>query len=140
MLPGAMLRNRSLTYVCRYVHLRVDSTDSPITASCRRGEILRMPVGHADGNYYAEPGALDRLEKTGAILLRYTDGGGELTEEANPNGSLAHIAAVRNDTGNVVGIMPHPDRCYEPSLGTQDGVRIFQSLVTWVSQGVTVER
>ncbi|MFQ5793020.1 MAG: phosphoribosylformylglycinamidine synthase subunit PurQ, partial [Acidobacteriota bacterium] len=92
LLPGAMLRNRSLHYVCRYVYLRVETTDSPLTATCRKGEVVRIPVGHADGNYYADSKTLDELECTGRVLLRYSDPEGNLTDEANPNGACRNIA------------------------------------------------
>jgi phosphoribosylformylglycinamidine synthase len=133
LLPGAMLRNASLTYVCRYVCLRVETTDSPLTAACQTGDILQIPIGHADGNFFADPTVLDELEKTGRVLLRYSSPAGDLTEDANPNGSLHHIAGIMNGRGNVVGLMPHPDRCYQPELGTDDGLHLFNSLITWVS-------
>lgn len=134
LLPGAMLRNRSLHYVCRYVNLRVENTDSPVTVACRKGEVLRIPVGHADGNYYADPATIDELERNGQILLRYSDPDGDLKDEANPNGALRHVAGIMNERRNVVGIMPHPDRCYEAELGTDDGIRLLQSLIAWVSR------
>lgn len=133
LLPGAMLRNKSLHYVCRYVDLRVENTDTPLTSACARGELLRVPVGHADGNFYAEPAELDRLERGGRVMLRYVASSGELSDEANPNGSLNHIAGIVNDNGNVVGLMPHLDRCYQPELGTDHGLRLFQSLISSVS-------
>jgi phosphoribosylformylglycinamidine synthase len=132
LLPGAMLRNRTLSYICRYLNLRVETTASAVTSACRKGEVLRIPVGHGDGNYYADPETLAALEEGGRVVLRYSDLEGNLTEAANPNGSLSAIAGIMNSRGNVVGIMPHPDRCYEPELGTADGLRLFQSLVQWV--------
>jgi phosphoribosylformylglycinamidine synthase subunit PurQ / glutaminase len=125
LLPGAMLRNRTLTYICRYVELRVEHRDSPLTATLEEGEVLRIPIGHADGNYYADEGTLDALEKNGRVLFRYVD---------NPNGAERSIAGIRNERGNVVGLMPHPDRCYEPDLGTEDGRRMFESLVAWTKE------
>lgn len=131
LLPGAMLRNRTLSYICRYVYLRAERLDNPLTCALEQGEILRIPIGHADGNFFAEPGDLDRLESSSSIVFRYCDPHGNVSDEANPNGASRHIAGVQNDRGNVVGLMPHPDRCFEPSLGTDHGVRLFQSLVDW---------
>lgn len=123
LLPGAMLRNRTLTYICRYVGLRVERTDSPLTATLTEGEVLRIPIGHADGNFYADDETLDRLDREGLVLFRYLD---------NPNGAERNIAGIRNERGNVVALMPHPDRCYEPDLGTADGRKVFESLVAWI--------
>jgi phosphoribosylformylglycinamidine synthase I len=122
LLPGAMLRNRTLTYICRYVSLRVERTDSPLTATLEEGKVLRIPIGHADGNYYADEPVLDELEREGRVLFRYVD---------NPNGAERSIAGIRNERGNVTALMPHPDRCYEPDLGTEDGRKVLESLVAW---------
>ena len=133
LLPGAMLRNRTLTYICRYVYLRAEVSDSPLTKTLRRGEVVRIPIAHADGNYFAEDEVLDQLETESQILFRYCTEEGELAEEANPNGALHHIAGIRNLKGNVVGFMPHPDRCYQPELGGADGLRLFESLIAWTT-------
>jgi phosphoribosylformylglycinamidine synthase len=133
LLPGAMLRNRSLTYVCRYVHLVAEQFDTPLTKTLAPDELLRIPVGHADGNYFGDDETLDRLESTGRIVFRYTNAAGEADPSASPNGAAHNIAGIRNDRGNVLGLMPHPDRCYEPDLGTADGRRLFESLVAWTS-------
>jgi phosphoribosylformylglycinamidine synthase len=125
LLEGAMLRNRTLTYICRYVELRVEHEDSPLTATLEEGEVLRIPIGHADGNYYADEKTLDALEKENRVLFRYVD---------NPNGAERSIAGIRSERGNIVGLMPHPDRCYEPDLGTSDGRRMFESLVAWTRE------
>lgn len=125
LLPGAMLRNRTLTYICRYVDLRVEQSDSPLTATLDEGEVLRIPIGHADGNYFADDATLDSLEKEERVLFRYVN---------NPNGAERSIAGIRNERGNVVGLMPHPDRSYEPDLGTGDGRRVFESLVAWTRE------
>lgn len=125
LLPGAMLRNRTLTYICRYLGLRVERADSPLTSNLREGDVLRIPVGHADGNFYADDAILDELEREGRVLFRY---------EQNANGSARDIAGIRNERGNVVGLMPHPDRCYEPDLGTDDGLGLFESLVAWTKE------
>ena len=129
LLPGAMLRNRSLHYVCRYVNLRVETTKSPLTNTCTAGDVLQVPIGHADGNFFADDSELEELEKRGRVMFRYSTPSGELTDEANPNGSLNHIAGIMNKKGNVVGLMPHLDRCYQPELGTDHGRRLFQSLI-----------
>ncbi len=125
LLEGAMLRNRTLTYICRYVDLRVEESDSPLTATLEKGEVLRIPIGHAEGNYYADDETLDALEKKDRVLFRYVE---------NPNGAERRIAGIRNERGNVVGLMPHPDRCYEPDLGTDDGRKVFESLVAWTKE------
>jgi phosphoribosylformylglycinamidine synthase subunit PurQ / glutaminase len=129
LLPGALVRNRSLQYLCRDVHLRVDSTDSPFTRGLAGGRVLRMPVGHGEGCYYADPKTLKRLEAEGRIAFRYCDGKGKLSEEANPNGSVESIAGVLNERGNVLGLMPHPDRCAEAILGNEDGKALFESVI-----------
>ena len=125
LLEGAMLRNRTLTYICRYVDLRVEQKDSPLTSTLEEGEVLRIPIGHADGNYFADEETLDALETKGRVLFRYV---------LNPNGAERSIAGIRNERGNVVGLMPHPDRCYEPDLGTDDGRKVFESLVAWTKE------
>ena len=133
LLPGAMLRNKSLHYVCRYVDLRVETIDTPLTNACAKGDVLRVPIGHADGNFYADAAELEKLESRGQVMLRYTTPTGEPTDEANPNGSLNHIAGIVNEKRNVVGLMPHLDRCYQPELGTDHGLRLFRSLISSVS-------
>ena len=125
LLEGAMLRNRTLTYICRYVDLRVEHRDSPLTTTLEQGEVLRIPIGHADGNYYADKETLDALEKKDQVLFRYVE---------DVNGAQRKIAGIRNERGNVVGLMPHPDRCYEPDLGTDDGRKVFESLVAWTKE------
>ena len=133
LLPGAMMRNKSLHYVCRYVDLRVESAETPLTNACKPGDLLRVPIGHADGNFYADPTTLDELEQAGQVMLRYVSPSGEVSEEANPNGSAHHIAGIVNEKRNVVGLMPHLDRCYESDLGTDHGLRMFRSLIASVS-------
>ena len=125
LLEGAMLRNRTLTYICRYVELRVEHGDSPLTATLEEGEVLRIPIGHADGNYFADEETLAALETKGRVLFRYVE---------NVNGAERSIAGIRSERGNVVGLMPHPDRCYEPELGTDDGRKVFESLVAWTKE------
>lgn len=136
LLPGAMLRNRSLTYVCREVFVRAESRESPLTAALETGEVLRIPVGHAEGNFHLDDEALAELEAEGQVAFRYCgpdgESGPEAPPEANPNGSRNGVAGVRNRRGNVAALMPHPDRAYEPALGSVDGVRLFESLTRWL--------
>lgn len=136
LLPGAMLRNRSLTYVCREVFVRAESRESPLTAALETGEVLRLPVGHAEGNFHLDDEPLAELEAEEQVVFRYCgpDGarGAAAPAEANPNGSRNAVAGVRNRRGNVAALMPHPDRAYEPALGSADGVRLFESLTRWL--------
>ncbi len=131
LLPGAMLRNRTLQYRCEHLYLRVESTDTPFTAAARAGDVLRIPIGHGEGNYYAPPDVLQRIEENRQVVLRYTDAAGRLDPEWNPNGSVNAIASVCNLTRNVVGMMPHPERACEPLLGGIDGRVIFESVLRW---------
>ena len=131
LLPGAMQRNRSLAYVCRDVWVRTEETGSPFTAALAPGETIRLPVGHAEGNFHLPDAELEAIETAGQVIFRYSEPDGGLTESANPNGSRHHIAGVRNRRGNVAALMPHPDRAYEPALGGVGGVRLFESLVRW---------
>jgi phosphoribosylformylglycinamidine synthase I len=135
LLPGALVRNRNLQYICADLHLRVDSTRSPFTQQLREGQVLRMPVGHGEGCYYADPKTLKRLEAEGRIAFRYSDPKGSLSEEWNPNGSIQSIAGVLNEKGNVLGLMPHPDRCAERILGNEDGRKLFESIVVAAAKG-----
>jgi phosphoribosylformylglycinamidine synthase subunit PurQ / glutaminase len=130
MLPGAMLRNRGLKYRCEHVHLRVEQTDTPFTCAAAPGQVLRIPIGHGEGNYFAAPDVLDQLEARRQVILRYTDPDGRLDDAWNPNGSANAIASICNETRNVVGMMPHPERACEPLLGGVDGRLIFESVVT----------
>ena len=135
MLPGAMLRNRGLKFRCEHVHVRVEQTDTPFTAACRPGQVLRMPIAHGEGNYFADPDVVARLERDQQIVFRYTNAAGEVTDEANPNGSVASIAGLCNEARNVVGLMPHPERACELQLGSGDGLIIFQSAVAALQSG-----
>ena len=134
MLPGAMLRNRGLKFVCEHVHVRVEQVDTPFTAGCRRGQVLRMPIAHGEGNYFADPDTIERLERKGQIVFRYTTAEGAPSEASNPNGSASAIAGLCNEGRNVVGLMPHPERACEAALGSQDGLVMFQSVVAWLGQ------
>jgi phosphoribosylformylglycinamidine synthase subunit PurQ / glutaminase len=129
LLPGAMLRNRGLKYRCEHVHVRVDQTDTPFTGGAQRGQVLRVPIGHGEGNYYAPPDVLQALEANRQVVFRYTTAHGEMDDEANPNGSVNAIAGVCNEARNVVGMMPHPERACEPALGSVDGLVILESIV-----------
>ena len=129
LLPGALLRNESLRFQSHDCALRVERSGTPFTREYREGQVLRMPLSHADGNYYADPEALAELEATGRVLFRYCDARGAVHPEANPNGSLNNIAGIVNARGNVLGMMPHPDRAIEDVLGTVDGLPLFRSLV-----------
>lgn len=135
MLPGAMLRNRRLKYVCQHVHVRVEQTDTPFTLECARGQVLRIPIGHGEGNYFADDTTIARLEANRQIIFRYVTAGGEVNDEANPNGSLHNVAGICNEARNVVGMMPHPERACEPLLGSDDGKRIFESVIRAVAAG-----
>jgi phosphoribosylformylglycinamidine synthase len=129
MLPGAMLRNRGLKYRCEHVHVRVEQTDTPVTCGAHLGQVLRIPIGHGEGNYYAPPDVLEKIEANRQVVFRYTTADGRLDEEANPNGSVHAIAGVCNQQRNVVGMMPHPERAAEPLLGCVDGLVILESIV-----------
>ncbi|MGH9139835.1 MAG: phosphoribosylformylglycinamidine synthase subunit PurQ [Vicinamibacterales bacterium] len=130
LLPGAMLRNKGLKYRCEHVHLRVEQTDTPFTAATRVGDVLKIPIGHGEGNYFAPPDMLTQLEANRQVILRYTDPLGRVADAWNPNGSVNAIAALCNETRNVVGMMPHPERACEPLLGGTDGRVIFESIVS----------
>jgi phosphoribosylformylglycinamidine synthase len=129
LLPGVLLRNASLTFVCKFVHLRVENPNTRFTTQARHGEILRIPIAHGEGNYFTDPDTLHRLEYNKQIIFRYCNSEGEATAEANPNGSLANIAGVINEAGNVLGMMPHPERAADPLLRHTDGQKIFKSLI-----------
>ena len=134
LLPGAMLRNRDLKFHCEFVGVRVDRTDTPFTSRCTEGQVLRIPIAHGEGNYYAPPDVLEALQSANRIVFRYTDAQGEATERANPNGSLANIAGICSEGRNVVGLMPHPERACEPALGSRDGLLLFESVVDTLSK------
>jgi phosphoribosylformylglycinamidine synthase len=133
LLPGAMLRNRSLHFRCEHVHVRVEQTDTPFTAAARPGQVLRMPIAHGEGNYYAEPEVVERLERNRQVLFRYVTASGVVTDDANPNGSVRNIAGITNESRNVVGLMPHPERACELAVGSADGLVVFQSVLKALS-------
>jgi len=129
LLPGALMRNAGLKYVCRDVHLRVERQDTSYTARIKQGTILRIPVGHGEGCYFAPEEVLKELEEKRQVVFRYCDEAGQVNAASNPNGSLRAIAGICNARGNVLGMMPHPDRCAEEVLGNAQGRRIFDSIV-----------
>ncbi|HTL70070.1 MAG TPA: phosphoribosylformylglycinamidine synthase subunit PurQ [Candidatus Eisenbacteria bacterium] len=129
LLPGAMLRNKSLKFICKYVTLRVEETDTPFTRRIAKGALLRIPIAHGEGNYYAEDAVMESMHKNRQIVLRYADADGWITDEANPNGSRGNIAGICNEKRNVFGLMPHPERSSEAELGSSDGVKIFRSIL-----------
>lgn len=129
LLPGALLRNASLKFVCKPVHIRVENARTRFTSSCRSGDILEIPIAHGEGNYFADRETIKRLEDNGQILFRYCERDGAVTEKANPNGSIQNIAGIINERGNIMGMMPHPERASDPVLRMTDGKRIFQSLI-----------
>ncbi len=129
LLPGALIRSVHLQYRCQWVYLRVENALTPFTSKCQEGQVLRMPISHYEGCYYADEATLAELESNGQIIFRYSTPSGEITEEANPNGSLHNIAGIINREGNVLGMMPHPERCCEEILGGTDGKFIFDSIL-----------
>ena len=132
LLPGALLRNRSLKFICQEVHLRVEHPLTPFTLHYHKGEVIRIPIAHGEGNYFAEPDVLAELNKNRQIVFKYADAEGRETPEANPNGAIENIAGVCNKAGNVLGMMPHPERASESILGSADGLKMFQSAVYWL--------
>jgi phosphoribosylformylglycinamidine synthase I len=129
LLPGAMLRNRSLHFVCKDVHVRVENAATPFTGACKPGQVLKIPIAHAEGNYYTDPVMLAGLQANAQIVFRYCTPDGRVTLEANPNGSLDNIAGIRSAEGNVLGMMPHPERSAEELMGNEDGRLIFASML-----------
>lgn len=133
LLPGALLRNRSLHFICKFVHLRVENPETPFTHRYRKGQVIRIPIAHGDGRYYCDEEMLAKLERHGQIVFRYCTPDGQVTDEANPNGSIANIAGIVNERGNVLGMMPHPERASEAILGSTDGLLLWQSLLSAVA-------
>jgi phosphoribosylformylglycinamidine synthase len=128
LLPGALMRNSGLKYVCKPVNVRVESTDTPFTNACDQGEVLSIPIGHMEGNYFCDESTLAELQRDRRIVFRYCNEQGQITPESNPNGSLDNIAGICNPGRNVLGMMPHPERASESALGCTDGFKIFESL------------
>ncbi len=136
LLPGALMRNASQRYLCRQTYLRTESTNSPFTQSLTLGQVLQMPIGHMEGNYFCDAATLERMRREDRIAFRYVSAAGELERGANPNGSLEGIAGVLNEGRNVLGMMPHPDRASESLLGTSDGLRLFQSMAEVLTHSI----
>src|SRR2546423_1369120 len=132
LLPGALVRNRSLRFVCEMVTLRVEVPDSPFTHGCPEGSLLRMPIAHGEGCYFADEKTLRELNQNRRVIMRYADSRGRIVPEANPNGSIENIAGICNREGNVFGLMPHPDRACDARLGSADGAKIFRSMMETV--------
>jgi phosphoribosylformylglycinamidine synthase subunit PurQ / glutaminase len=128
LLPGALIRNRELHFICRHVHVRVETTETPFTHQLKAGQVLHLPVAHAEGNYVCDDETYDELTREDRVVFRYSDAAGELKGEANLNGSRGHIAGVCNRGRNVLGLMPHPERACEELLGSSDGLGVFSSL------------
>ena len=129
LLPGTMLRNRSLKFICKDVYLRVDNINTPFTLDYFENQIIKMPIAHAEGNYYVDEETLTKLQKNNQIVFRYSGPDGRITDDVNPNGAAGNIAGICNEQGNVLGMMPHPERCGEKILGGRDGYTIFESIV-----------
>ena len=138
LLPGAMLRNRSVRFQCEHVVVKVEHTDTPFTTKCSADQLLNIPIAHGEGNYYAEPEVVERLEAQRQIVFRYATATGAVTPEANPNGSVHNVAGLCNEQRNVVGMMPHPERACELAVGSADGLVLLESAVHAVGQGTFV--
>ena len=128
LLPGVLMRNDNLQFRCEWVNLRVENTDSPFSSKMVDRQVVRIPISHGEGNYFASDSTLETMEDNGQILFRYSSDKGELLQSVNPNGSLNNIAGITNEEGNVLGMMPHPERCCDPILGGDDGLLIFESI------------
>ena len=133
LLPGALLRNTSLKFVCKHVHLRVDNAQTVFTTRYEGGQVLRIPVAHGEGNFYTDDDTLKGLEDSGQVVFRYSESDGSITDASNPNGSRNNIAGIVNREGNVLGMMPHPERVVEDLLGSADGIGVFASLVETIA-------
>jgi phosphoribosylformylglycinamidine synthase len=132
LLPGALVRNKTIHFICKFVNLRVENANTPFTNRCEVGQVLRIPIAHNDGRYFCDKETLRRLERNGQIVFRYCTPDGEVTEEADPNGSVGNIAGIVNEKGNVLGMMPHPERASERLLGSEDGLFIWRSILSAV--------
>ena len=129
LLPGALIRNKDLKFHCEHIRVRVEQTDTPFTLRATKGQVLRIPIAHGEGNYFADPQTLEQLESSRRIVLRYCDEAGQLSDISNPNGSVHGIAGICNEQRNIVGLMPHPERACEATLGSEDGLVFFESAV-----------
>ena len=138
LLPGVLIKNNCLHFLCRYLYLKVENNSTPYTHLCKKEQVLKIPIAHGEGNYYVDKNTLRELIKNNQIVLRYCDAKGEITPEANPNGSIYNIAAVCNKRGNVLGMMPHPERCVEDCLGSSDGKYIFNSILDFIKKKLNI--
>jgi phosphoribosylformylglycinamidine synthase I len=136
LLPGAMVRNRGVQFISQHVNVRVEQTDTPFTTACRTGQVLRLPVAHGEGNYFAEPDVLRQLEARRQVIFRYVTAAGVVSDEANPNGSVNNIAGICNSARNVVGLMPPPERACEECIGSADGRIVLESVVKAFADGL----
>ncbi len=134
LLPGAMIRNKNLQFVCKFIHIRVENEQTPYTNLCRRGQVLRIPIAHIEGNYYADEETLQGLRENNQIIFRYCREDGTISEESNPNGSKEAIAGICNKDHNILGMMPHPERASEHLLGSEDGRLMFESIVRRIEE------
>jgi len=132
LLPGAMLRNTNLHFICKYVYIKTENIKIPFTNLCKKNQILKIPIAHNEGNYYIDDDGLKSLEKNGQIVFRYCSPDGDVNKESNPNGALANIAGIINREGNALGMMPHPERSSEAELGSEDGFLILRSILKWL--------
>ncbi len=140
LLPGILLPNDHLQFRCQWTTLRVENADTPFTSTASAGQTLRIPISHGEGNYFADPDVIEILESTNRIAFRYSASGGAITPDANPNGSLNNIAGILNEHGNVLGMMPHPERCCDTILGGEDGKIIFQSMINALSSAPHISK
>jgi len=129
LLPGALLRNKNLSFICQNIYVKVEQTNTPFTSQCQKDQVLKLPIAHGEGNYFIEPEGMKKLEGQGQVVVRYCDPQGALTEASNPNGSLKSVAGICNEKRNVFGLMPHPDRSCEAGLGSEDGKFIWKSVL-----------
>jgi phosphoribosylformylglycinamidine synthase subunit PurQ / glutaminase len=130
LLPGVLMRNASLKFICRDVHLKVENTSTIYTQTYKKAEVIKIPIAHAEGNYFSDKDTLDRLEGEGRVVFRYCDAAGKVAPETCPNGAQRNIAGICDKSGRILGLMPHPERLYEPALGGSDGRRMFESVIT----------
>lgn len=138
LLPGALMRNRDLLFHCEWVNLRVENIDTPFTRECVPDQVLAVPISHGEGNYYADEETLERLEARGQVIFRYSTAMGEVSSNANPNGSVNNIAGIVNEKGNILGMMPHPERCCEALLGGTDGRYVFGSIAQTLDASLSI--
>lgn len=132
LLPGAMLRNKNTHFICKHVYIRTEETNNPFANLCKKGQVLRIPIAHNEGNYYIDDEGFKKIKENNQVVFRYTDKDGKVSEKDNPNGAKDYIAGITNSKGNVLGMMPHPERCSEKVLGSTDGLIIFKSIAEWL--------